>query len=165
MSKPRKQSTTEIATELVTPIVEKLGLELWDVRFEKEGAQWYLRYYIDKPGGIQLDDCEAVSREVSQLLDEKDPISQNYILEVGSPGLDRFLNKDEHFQAYLGEEIEVRLIRPVDNRRNFKGTLVSKEGSTITMELEDEDIEMVFEQKEAAFVRLYVDFETGGKKR
>lgn len=161
-NRPKRQSTAEIAEELVAPIIEELGLQLWDVRFEKEGNQWYLRFFIDKDGGIHMDDCVEVNQRVSKLLDEEDPISQNYILEVGSPGLDRFLLKDEHFQQYIGSTIKVRLIRPVENRRNFTGELLSKDGQVITMQPDDTEKQLQFEFKEAAFVRVHFDFESGG---
>lgn len=157
MSTPKKLNTVEIAEQLMTPVANRLGLEIWDVEFKKEGNQWYLRYFLDKDGGINIDDCEAASREISELLDKEDPIKQSYVLEVGSPGIERILKKDSHFQQYMGSEILVRLIRPVDGVRDFVGVLTAKNGNTITLELE-EDIEMTFELKEAAYVKLHVVF-------
>lgn len=159
-----KRSTVEIAEELAMPVINELGLQLWDIRFEKEGSNWYLRYFIDKEGGLSIDDCENMSRAVSLLLDELDPISQKYILEVGSPGIERKLTKDEHFDQYIGESILVRFIRPVEGKRDYIGTLVEKDGPNITVELDDE-LEMTFELKETSYVQVYFDFESGGKKK
>lgn len=161
MTAQKKPNTVEIATALMKPIVDELGLYLWDVRFEKEGSQWYLRYFIDKDEGITIQECEQASRAVDKLLDETDPIKQSYILEVGSPGVDRELVKDWHFERYLGHTVQVRLIRPVDNQRDFCGELLSKEGHLITLALDDET-QMEFLQQEAAFVRLAVELDFGG---
>ena len=102
MAKEKKKSTAAAVDELVRPEVEARGLKLWDVRFEKEGSLWYLRIFIDKDGGVNINDCENVSRRVSDLLDEADPIEQSYILEVSSPGIERDLVKKEHFDAFAG---------------------------------------------------------------
>jgi ribosome maturation factor RimP len=157
-----KKSTVAIVTELVSPVVEELGLILWDVRFEKEGASWYLRIFADKqPDGITIDDCEALSRRVSPMLDEADPIPQSYCLEVSSPGVERDLRKDWHFKQYLGHMVTVRLIRPVEGVRDFAGTLSAFEDGQVSILL-DEESEMTFSMEEAAFVRLYDDFDMGG---
>lgn len=161
MAETKKKGTVQMAEELVKPVLEELGLELWDTRFEKEGATWYLRYFIDKSGGVNISDCVEVSHSVEKLLDAADPIEQSYTLEVCSPGIERQLEKDWHFQTYLGQLISVRLIRPVEGMRDFVGKLTAKQGDQIHLLL-DEDVEMVFSQKEAAYIRLYVDFETGG---
>ncbi|MFV0401404.1 MAG: ribosome maturation factor RimP [Oscillospiraceae bacterium] len=154
----KKPNTVQIATEIMEPVVEELGLELWDVRFEKEGSQWYLRYFIEKEGGVTIQDCEDASRAVDKLLDARDPIPQSYIMEVGSPGIERELVKDLHFQRYIGEDIHVRLIRPVEGVRDFYGVLLSKEGNVVTIRL-DEDNEMQFEQAEASYVKLHAVFD------
>lgn len=161
MSENKKKKTTDIARELMEPIAQELGLEIWDIAFEKEGSQWYLRYFLDKEDGINIQECEAASRAVSDKLDKVDPISQNYILEVGSPGIDRLLKTDNHFGQYMGSTVLVRLIRPVDNKRDFVGTLLGKDGQEVTIELED-DLQMTFSLVEAAYVRLHEDFEIGG---
>jgi ribosome maturation factor RimP len=158
----KKAATVDIARRLAAPILEELGLQLWDVRFEKEGSGWYLRYFIDKEGGININDCEAVSRRVDALLDEEDPIQQSYVLEVSSPGIERQLVKDWHFERYIGQKVAVRLIRPVEGVRDFIGTLVGKVGDNITILLED-DVQMTYETGEAAYTRLYIDFMTGGQ--
>ena len=134
----KKTKAVDVAARLAAPVLAELGLELWDVRFEKEGSGWYLRYFIDKEGGVNINDCEAVSRRVDTLLDEADPIEQSYVLEVSSPGIERHLVKDWHFQRYIGQRVAVRLIRPVNGVRDFTGTLISKEGDNITILLEDD---------------------------
>lgn len=161
MAQKKKGNTVAIAEKLVAPVIAERGLDLWDVRFEKEGSQWYLRYFIDKEGGVTIGDCEFVSRAVDKLLDEADPIEQSYILEVSSPGIERELVKDWHFERYYGSGVQVRLIRPVNGVRDFTGNLCSKNGDAITILL-DEDTEMVFLKSEAASIKLSADFETGG---
>ena len=155
--KGKKQNTAAVCVALAAPVAEQMGIYFWDVVFEKEGAGWYLRYYIDKdPDGIDLDTCEAFSRAVSDLLDAADPIEQSYCLEVGSPGVERKLSKSWHFKKYMGCDVLVRLIRPVDGVREFVGELIGYDGLSgiITIEL-DEDMEMDFMLDETAFVRLY----------
>lgn len=109
----KKPNTVEVVTALAKPVVEQMGLQLWDVRFEKEGASWYLRIFIDKEGGVTIDDCENLSRAMDQILDDADPISQSYYFEVSSPGIGRDLVRPWHFQRYLGQDVQVKLIRPV----------------------------------------------------
>ena len=154
--------TVRIAEELVRPVILERGLLLWDTRFEKEGSRWYLRYFIDKDGGVNIADCEFVSRAVEKLLDEADPIEQSYTLEVSSPGIERELVKDWHFEKYLGSKVHVRFIRPVEGIRDFYGELLSKNGDEIKILL-DGDVEMSFHRAEAAGVRLAADYETGGQ--
>lgn len=161
MSKGKKQNTVQIAEELARPVLEEMGLMLWDVRFEKEGADWYLRYFIDKPGGVNIQDCADLSRALDPLLDEADPIDHSYTLEVCSPGIERQFTKDRHFQAYIGHKVTVRLIRPVDGKRDFVGILSAKEGDTVRLSLAD-GAEMVFLKSEAAYVKLYAEYNTGG---
>jgi ribosome maturation factor RimP len=169
--KPKKQNTVQIAEEIIRPVLEEHGLELWDTRFEKEGATWYLRYFIDKPEGVNINDLELVSRAVDKLLDAADPIDQSYTLEVCSPGVERQLTKDAHFERYAGSLVNVRLIRPVEGMRDFLGTLTGKddEGVHITLDIADAEtgdpIEMVVKLKEAAYVRLYVDFASSGGQK
>lgn len=158
----KKGNTVTIAEKLIAPIIESRGLELWDTRFEKEGSQWYLRYFIDKEGGVNIGDCEFVSRAIDKLLDEADPIEQGYILEVSSPGIERELGKDWHFERYIGHAVNVRLIRAAGGRRDFVGELLSKDGSEIKILLDD-GVEMSFLKAEAASVKLAADFEIGGQ--
>lgn len=148
-----KKNTVGIVTDLVQPIVDELGLQLWDVRFEKEGSIWYLRVFLDKEEGVNIDDCENVSRRLSPILDEVDPIPQSYTLEVSSPGIGRDLRRPQHFEAFMGADIHVRLIRPVEGERDFIGRLTGFGDGKITLLL-DEDLEMTVGMDETAFVRL-----------
>lgn len=158
-----KKNTVGIVTDLVRPITDELGLDLWDVRFEKEGSTWYLRIFLDKEEGVNIDDCENVSRRLSPILDATDPIVQSYTLEVSSPGIGRDLRRPEHFEAFLGADIHVRLIRPIEGERDFVGQLVSYEDGDITLLLDD-DLEMTVGMDETAFVRLYEEIDMGGLK-
>ncbi len=153
-----KRETYEAKTEaLVQPIMEELGFELVDVMYEKEGSAWYLRVYIDKPGGITIDDCEVVNRRVGALLDEQDFIEESYIFEVSSPGLGRPLKKDKDFARSMGEEVEVHLFRPLNRQKEFVGLLKAFDKDTVTLELEDET-ELVLERSAIALIRLTFDF-------
>lgn len=143
--------------ELLLPIIEEYRFELVDVEYVKEGSNWYLRAYIDKPGGINVDDCEVVSRRLSDLLDEKDYIEDAYILEVSSPGLGRPLKKDKDFVRSIGEEIEIRTYRAINREKEFTGVLKSFDKDTIVIELEDNEI-MEFARENVALVRLAFDF-------
>ncbi|MDR1464427.1 MAG: ribosome maturation factor RimP [Oscillospiraceae bacterium] len=138
---------------LAEPLAQGLGLTVWDVRFLKEGVTWYLRLWIDKPGGVFIEDCEALSRALDQPLDEADFIEQSYCLEVCSPGIERDLTREEHFLHYLGSEISLRLIRPRDGVRDFRGTLTAYGGSKLTLRLADGAV-LEADRKETAFVRL-----------
>lgn len=143
--------------EILLPIVEEYGFELVDVEYVKEGGNWYLRAYIDKPGGITVDDCETVSRRFSDILDAEDFIDEAYIMEISSPGLGRPLKKEKDFQRSLGEEVEVRTYRLIDRKKEFTGILRSFDEDTVTIELEDET-EMKFEKGDIALIRLAFDF-------
>ena len=153
-----KRETYEQKTgELLLPIIDEFRFELVDVEYVKEGSNWYLRAYIDKPGGITVDDCEAVSRRLSDLLDEEDFIDDAYILEVSSPGLGRPLKKDKDFARSIGEEVEIRTFRPVDHEREFTGVLKGFDKNRLVIELEDHEI-MEFSRDNIALVRLSFDF-------
>ena len=143
--------------ELLEPIVTAFGFELVDVEYVKEAGTWYLRAYIDKPGGITVDDCEAVSRKFSDVLDEKDYIEDTYIFEVSSPGLGRPLKKDKDFQRSLGEEVEIRTYRPIDRQKEFVGELKAYDKESVTIVYED-DTEQTFQRQEIALIRLALDF-------
>lgn len=158
-----KKNTAAIAEELAAPILEEMGLQLWDVVYEKEGSGWYLRYYVDKDGGIDINSCEAFSRAISDVLDEADPIDGSYTLEVSSPGIERQLTRDWHFETLMGQQLLVRLIRPVEGVRDFIGTLTDYRDGTLTLLL-DEKTEMNVERGETAFIRLYNDFSGGVSK-
>lgn len=152
-----KRETYENSTEkLLIPIVEKAGVEIYDVEYVKEGSDFYLRVYIDKPGGVDINDCERVSRALSDVLDEEDFIPDAYILEVSSPGLGRTLKKDKHLEKSLGEEVEVKTYKPIEKRKEFQGTLKSYNENSITIVMEGE--ELVFEKADIAIIRLVIDF-------
>ena len=146
-------NTVKIVWDIVEPLAAELGLSIWDVRFLKEGSQWYLRVFIDKDGGVGIDDCVNLSHAIDGPIDEANPIEQAYILEVSSPGVERDLVRDEHFTAFIGEKIKVKMIRPVEGKREFSGILESYEDGNITIRLEDES-GFTFTKKEASFVKL-----------
>ncbi len=145
---------TDTVAALALPVVEEAGCSLWDVEYVKEAGTWFLRVYIDKEGGVSIDDCEAVSRPLSDLLDQQDPIEGSYTFEVSSAGADRALKKPEHFEKFQGEEIEVRLYRPREGRKEFIGRLKGYENGTVTLDMDGE--EAVFTKQETALVRLYL---------
>lgn len=145
------------AEAILVPIVEANQLEIYDVEYVKEGKDWYLRAYIDKPGGVTIDDCEVVSRAFSDKLDEEDFISDAYILEVSSPGLGRQLKKDRHFEKSLGERVEVKLFEAVDGQKEFAGVLDSFDKDSITIICEPEE-KRTFERSKTAQIRLEIDF-------
>ena len=154
MAKKDYESRTEA---MLVPIVEAKGFELVDVEWVKEGANWYLRAYIDKENGITVDDCEEVSRALSDLLDEEDFISENYILEVSSPGLDRPLKKEKDFARSIGKDVEIRLYKAIDKQKEFTGTLTSYDADSVTLTMEDGS-ERTFEKSGIALIRLAFDF-------
>lgn len=146
-------NTVKIVWEIVEPLAKELGLSIWDVRFLKEGSQWYLRVFIDKDGGVGIDDCVNLSHAIDGPIDEANPIEQAYILEVSSPGVERELVRDEHFLSNIGEKIMVKMIRPVEGKREFSGVLESYDNGNITIRLEDES-GFTFTKKEASYVKL-----------
>ena len=147
---------TDLTAQLAHPIAEAAGCSIWDVEYVKEAGTWFLRVYIDKPGGISIEDCEAVSRPLSDKLDEADPIEGSYTFEVSSAGADRVLKKPEHFDHFLGAEVEVKLYRPRDGRKEHVGLLRSWADGNVTLEIGG--IPTAFEKKEIALVRLYPRF-------
>ena len=153
----KRENYEKQTEELIEPIVTGFGFELVDVEYVKEAGTWYLRAYIDKPGGITVDDCEAVSRKFSDVLDEKDYIEDTYIFEVSSPGLGRPLKKDKDFQRSLGEEVEIRTYRPIDRQKEFVGELKAYDKESVTIVYED-DTEQTFQRQEIALIRLALDF-------
>ena len=153
-----KRETYETRTEeLITPILERMHFELVDVEYVKEAGNWYLRAYIDKPGGITVDDCEVVNRELGDLLDRDDFIDDSYILEVSSPGLGRPLKKERDFIRSKGEEVEIRTYRMVDRQKEFRGVLKAWDKDTVTIETEDGQ-EQIFDRDNIALIRLAFDF-------
>ena len=152
-----KRETYETRTEqLLVPIVEKYGVDIYDVEYVKEGSDWYLRAYIDKPEGVNINDCENVSRALSDVLDTEDYIEDAYILEVSSPGLGRTLKKDRHLEKSLGEEVEIRTYKPIDKQKEFSGILKAYDKDTVTIEEDSED--RVFARADIALIRLALDF-------
>ncbi len=147
---------TELVAGLAAPIAEENGCSLWDVEYVREAGQWFLRVYIDKEGGVSINDCEAVSRPLSDALDEADPIEGSYVLEVSSAGADRPLKKPAHFRQFLGAEVDVRLYRPLDGRKEYTGILRDYADGDVTIELGGAP--RTFAKKDVAQVRLTVRF-------
>ena len=149
---------TELTAELAAPAIAEQGCTLWDVEYVKEAGTWYLRILLDKEGGVDILDCEAVSRKLSDLLDEADPIEGSYTLEVGSAGAERALKRPSDFQRFLGSPVLVKLYRARDGRKEFSGHLKSYDEASgdVTVTVGKED--MVFPRKETALVRLRVEF-------
>ena len=151
------KKVTELTAELALPLVEQAGCTLWDVEYVREAGTWYLRVFVDSEGGVNINQCEAISRPLSDLLDEADPIEGSYVLEVGSAGADRALKKPEHFAASMGQEVEVRLYRPREGSKQFHGVLTGYEAGDVTITT-DEGVAMTFGKKEIAAVRRYLKF-------
>ncbi len=157
-AKKKTGNTVELVRKLAQPIAESMGLSIWDVRFLKEGAEWYLRIFIDKPEGVGIDDCEAMSRAINGPLDELDPVEQSYCLEVCSPGIDRDLVRPEHFAAFIGSRIAVKLIRPLENgRRELTGKLHDYSKDSVISLQTDEGETVSIAKKDASSVRLVDD--------
>ncbi len=153
----KKEEIEQKTTDLVEGIVKNKGFELVDVDYVKEGSDYFLRVYIDKPGGITIDDCEEVSREFNLILDEEDYIDGQYIFEVSSPGLTRPLKKEKDFERSLGKRIEFKLFEKEEGKDFFEGILDSYTDKEITV-ITDEDKKITFEKKKLAFIRLaYVE--------
>ena len=143
---------TDVVAALAQPIVERTGCSLWDVEYVKEAGEWFLRVYIDREGGVDLDCCEAVSRPLSDALDEADPIQGSYTFEVSSAGLDRALKKRSHFAQCLGRKVDVKLYRPVDGGKERTGALTGYEDGAVFVD------GVRFDKKDVAQVRLHVEF-------
>jgi ribosome maturation factor RimP len=153
-----KGNVVSVVEKLAEPIVKNLNLELWDVEFVKEGASYFLRIFIDSEAGISIDDCEAVSRALDTVLDDADPIDKSYCLEVSSPGIERTLKKDSHFEKYLGKKIKTKLFRPdADGLKEFEGTLKSFENGAVQIETEEKTI--IVKRSEAAYFKTVDDYE------
>ena len=150
------KKVTEITAELAAPVVAEQGCELWDVEYVKEAGSWYLRLYIDKEGGVNINDCEAISRRVSDLLDEVDPIDGSYTFEVSSAGAERPLKRPSDFERFMGSPVTVRLYKNKDGRKEFAGTLAGYEDGAVLLTVGEETIR--FEKAEIALVRLRVEF-------
>ena len=152
------KKVTELVAELAAPAVAEQGCTLWDVEYVREAGQWYLRLYLDKDGGVDILDCEAVSRRLSDLLDEADPIEGSYTLEVGSAGAERALKRPGDFQRYLGSPVLVKLYRNQDGRKEFPGVLTGYDEATGDVTITVGKQEMTFAKKDIALVRLRVEF-------
>lgn len=153
----KKEQYEARTEELIQPIVDRMNFELVDVEYVKEGSVWYLRAYIDKEGGITVNDCEAVAREMNEILDREDYVEGSYTFEVSSPGLGRPLKKEKDYKRSMGKEIEIRTYRAINREKEFRGILKAYDDATVTIEMEDET-EMKFEKTEIALIRLALDF-------
>ena len=152
-----RKSIEATIEEIVQPIVDAKNFEIVDIEYVKEAGEYYLRVYLDKEGGISLSDCEVVSRELSEILDKKDPIKDNYFLEVSSPGLDRPLKKDKDFERYKGRDVEIKLYTPMNGSKQFEGELVGlTEDNNIKVIIDGEEVD--FTRKEVALIRLAIKF-------
>ena len=147
---------TDIVTQIAQPVVEAHGCQLWDVEYVREGDQRFLRLYLDKEGGVDITDCEAISRAVDPLLDEADPIAESYHFEVCSAGLERALKRPSDFERFMGSAITVKLYRPRNGLKEIPCVLTGYEDGKITVEAGKETI--TFEKSQVALVRLRVEF-------
>ena len=145
---------TDKVTELARPVVEEEGCSLWDVEYVREAGCWYLRIFIDKEGGVGIDDCERLSRRLDPLLDEADPIPDSYVFEVGSAGAERELKRPGDFEQFMGHEAEVKTYKPVNGSKAFVGTLAGYADGAVTLRVGAEN--MTFEKNQIALVRLHV---------
>lgn len=152
----RREEYEQKAEALLAPIVAEAGFELVDVEYVKEAGNWYLRGYIDKPEGITVNDCEAVSRKFSDKLDEDDFIEDSYIMEISSPGLDRPLKKEKDFQRNMGKLVEVRTYRPIEKQKEFCGILTAFDSNSVT--IDEDGTERTFEKKDIALIRQAIEF-------
>lgn len=143
--------------KILLPIAGANGVEIYDVEYVKEGSDWYLRAYIDKEGGVTIEDCEKISRAASAMLDKEDFIEDAYILEVSSPGLGRALKKDKHLQKSIGEAVEIKTYKPIEKKKEFAGVLQSFDRESITIKPEEGE-SMKFARSEVALIRLALDF-------
>ena len=153
-----KKESYETRTEkFLLPLMQEHGFELVDVEYVKEGDTWYLRAYIDKEGGISLDDCELISRKVSDWLDKEDFIQDSYILEVSSPGLGRPLKKEKDFARSIGKDVEIRLYKALNKSKEYTGILKAYDKESVTIRMEDGS-DLVFSKADIALIRLALDF-------
>ena len=153
----KREKYEEKTEKLLIPIAEANQVEIYDVEYVKEGSDFYLRCYIDKEGGIAVDDCEVISRKLGDWLDKEDFIDESYILEVSSPGLGRPLKKEKDFIRSMGKDVDVRLYRQIDKQKEFTGALSAYDENTVTLTMEDGS-QMVFEKPDIALIRLALDF-------
>jgi ribosome maturation factor RimP len=152
----KRESYEAKTEELLKPIAEANGVDIYDVEYVEEAGEWYLRAYIDKEGGVTIDDCEAVSRALSDALDNPEFIEDAYYLEVSSPGLGRTLKKDRHFEKSIGMEVDLKTYKPVDGSKEFTGTLKSFDKDTVTLMILEKEVS--FSRKDIAKINLTLDF-------
>ena len=150
------EKVTDLTARLAAPIVEEQGCSLWDVEYVKEAGTWYLRVLIDKEGGVDILDCEAISRVVSDLLDEADPIEGSYVFEVGSAGAERPLKRPADFEQFMGADVLLKTYKPRDGRKEFSGVLAGYDNGAVSLTVGSETLR--FEKPEIALVRLRCDF-------
>jgi ribosome maturation factor RimP len=153
----KKEAYEQRTEELITPILERNQFELVDVDYVKEGSDWYLRAYIDKEGGITVNDCTLVAREMNEILDREDYVEGSYIFEVSSPGLGRPLKKEKDYVRAMGKNLEIRTYRAINKEKEFYGILKSYDNETVTIETENAE-DLTFDKKEIALIRLAFDF-------
>ena len=153
----KRKQTEELVEKLLEPIAEAHGVRIYDVEYVKEGQEYYLRAYIDKDGGVNIQDCETVSRALSDQLDAEDYIEDAYILEVSSPGLGRTLKKEKHLAKSIGMDVELKTFKPVNGSKDFEGVLKTFDNDTLTLTVED-DQDLVFQRKDIAVIKLALDF-------
>lgn len=147
---------TETVEKLARPVVESEGCSLWDVEYVKEAGTYYLRVYVDKEGGVDIDDCERISRALDPILDEADPIPDSYVFEVGSAGIERELKRPSDFELFMGSEVEVKTYAPVNGSKSFVGKLSGYEDGNVTLELGANPV--LIEKKNVSQVKLHVNF-------
>ncbi len=147
---------TDKVSALVRPVVEEEGCSLWDVEYVREAGTWYLRVFIDKDGGVGIDDCERISRRLDPILDEEDPIPESYVFEVGSAGAERELKRPSDFTQFMGHEVEVRLYRPLEGKKSFVGSLSGYTDGSVSILIGGETL--TFEKAQVAKVNLHVSF-------
>lgn len=151
-----KRKVEDIVFELAKPIIDRNNFELVEIEYKKEGSDWYLRVYIDKEGGITIEDCESVSRELSDMLDEADPVEQSYIFEVSSPGIDRPLKTDRDFEKNNGKPVEVKLFSPLNGRKSYEGILKGHNKEEVEIEADGKAIQI--EKSSIALIRPIIEF-------
>ena len=155
MANSKGKNTVSIVEEIARPIAGELGLDIWDIRYLKEGSQWFLRIFIDKDGGVDINDCERMSRALDEPLDKADPIDGEYILEVSSPGIERELVRPEHFDAFIGADIMVKMIRPLEGiGKEFKGVLTAYADGEVTITDHSGENTVTISKKDTAYIKL-----------
>ena len=157
-----KPTTVQRVEEIIKPIADEMGYDLWNIQFAKEGSDWYLRIFIDKPGGVEIDDCQLVSEQLTAVLDAKDPIPDKYFLEVSSPGIDRPLKKDKDFEAAYGTKVDIVFFAPWEGLKNLVGVLESHDDEAVWVRkiIKGKEFKTPdrIERKLIAVIRPHIDF-------